>query len=249
MSGHVRIGVFIPTMAQTLDTATVDVLGVMSKEYMGVLDSLPAHVAAMAPNVSVFYITSPSVGENIPMTSGMTIKATHFYTDPEVAPGKLDIVLVPGPDPKDQFEKPALDWLKAQSEAEGVDVLSVCTGIYICAAAGIVDGKLVSGPRGLQDDLVKKFPGIQLVGDNHRWVQDGNFWSSGGITNGNDLMAAYARSSRHWPQSIVEIGLAMTDVGDRGQFYKEGKGVFMAGMVWKLLRSWFESFRVKTKEA
>lgn len=48
---------------------------------------------------------------------------------------------------------------------------------------------------------------MQLVGDRYRWVQDGNFWSSGGVTNGNDLMAAYARANKHWPPVIVELGL------------------------------------------
>ena len=43
--------------------------------------------------------------------------------------------------------------------------------------------------------------------------------SVGGVTNGNDLLAAYARSGKHWPLPIVEAGLALTEVGDRGQFY------------------------------
>lgn len=42
---------------------------------------------------------------------------------------------------------------------------------------------------------------------------------AGGVTNGNDLLAAYARSGKHWPLDIVEAGLALTEVGDRGQFY------------------------------
>lgn len=43
----------------------------------------------------------------------------------------------------------------------------------------------------------------------------------GGVTNGNDLMAAYARATKkYWPtDELVELGLSMTDVGDRSQFY------------------------------
>lgn len=44
---------------------------------------------------------------------------------------------------------------------------------------------------------------------------------AGGVTNGNDLMAEYARSSGRWPsRELVEMGLAITDVGDRSEFYE-----------------------------
>lgn len=179
MSKHVRIGVFIPNGAQLLDTACVDSLGVMSREYFSVLQFLPEHIVSLAPEVSIYYITSPEQGDLIPLTSGAVLKATHTYTDEEVAPGKLDIVAVPGPDPNAEVAAGALGWLKKQADTPGVDVLSICTGLFICAAAGIADGKKVSGPRGLQDVLKKKFPKIELVGSKYRWVQDGNIWSSG----------------------------------------------------------------------
>lgn len=277
MSNKVRIGVFIPNGAQSLDTATVDVLGVLSKEYFSELPFLPKHMYDAAPNVSFAYITTPEQGPDIPLTSGMTVKATHVYSDPDVAPGQLDVVIVPGPSPTAVFEKGGLEWLRQQHATEGVDVLSVCTGLYICASAGIADGKNVSGPRGLQDDLSKKFPKIKLVGDKQRWEQDGNLWSSGtcslpfttlqiypawselgclpinhrvqmltecaspgGITNGNELMAAYARGSPHWAnKGVVEFGLKMTDVGERGKFYGEGATMFTLGVAWQIVKAWF----------
>ncbi|POR36377.1 Isonitrile hydratase [Tolypocladium paradoxum] len=243
MSKHVKIGVFIPNGAQTLDTACVDVLGVMSKEYLSAIPFLPAHLTALAPDVTVSYIATPAQGRDIPLTSGLVIKATHDYTEAEVAPGRLDIVVVPGPDPRVEFDEGGLRWLREQSEAPGVDVLSICTGIFVCGAAGIADGKQASGPRGLQDMISNRFPHIKLVGDKHRWVQDGNFWSSGGVTNGNDLMAAYARaSSKHWPEPLVEIGLQLTEVGDRGQFYVDSTSRFVLGFAWRLLRAWFAGF-------
>lgn len=259
MTGLIKIGIFIPNDAQTLDVATVDVLGVMSKEYLGVMDFLPSHVAGIAPSIQVYYITTPANGAEVKLTSGMVIKSTHLYTDEAVAPGTLDIVIVPGPDPKSEFEEGGLKWLARHAATEGVDILSVCTGAFICAAAGIADGKLFSGPRGLQADLKKNHPAIKLVGDDHRWVRDGNLWSSGeydcvylhsgslanrasgGITNGNDLMAAYAKRSKRWPQPVVEIGLMLTDVEDRGQFYKNGTSAFMLGGAWSIVKAWFVS--------
>ena len=181
MTAKINIGVFVPNGAQLLDLATVDVLGVMSKEYLSTIPVLPKAMVDSAPSVSISYITTPTLAAeaSVPLTSHMVLRPSHSYEDAAVAPGQLDIVVVPGPDPASQFEAGALAWLRAHSEAAGVDVLCVCTGIYVCAAAGIANGRQVSGPRGLQDDIRGRFPEVRLVGDDHRWVRDGNFWSSG----------------------------------------------------------------------
>jgi len=225
----VRIGVFIPTECQLLDQACIDIFGSMSHQYMSLLKGqIPQPVIDLAPSVEIHYIGSVKPGQPIPLTSNQQILATNHYSDPDVAPGKLDIVLVPGPDPNTStFGAEQLDWLKKQSEAEGTDILSVCTGIFICGEAGLLKGRTVCGPRGLQDEIAKRY-GKDVVqrGTELRWVQDGNFWSSGGVTNGNDLVAAYARQSRHFPKPLVEIVLNVTDVGDRSQEYDKGQSVF-----------------------
>lgn len=56
------------------------------------------------------------------------------------------------------------------------------------------------------------------------------------MTNGNDLMAAYARDSKRWPQPVVELGLMMTEVEDRGPFYETGKTAFMLGAAWTIMK-------------
>jgi hypothetical protein len=61
------------------------------------------------------------------------------------------------------------------------------------------------------------------------------------VTNGNDLMAAYAKLSGRWAQPVADIGLKLTDVEDRGQFYKEGKAGFMMGFGWAIAKAWFVS--------
>lgn len=179
----VRIGVFAPHGAQTLDVACVDVLGSMSKEYLSLILELPSYIAAdLAPSTTFSYINSPSQGDEIELTSGMVMKATHNYDDEEVAPGKLDIVIIPGPDPNTVLDEPALEWLRKQFATPGVDVLSICTGIFLVGASGIGNNKTVSGPRGLQKQLSEKFPKMKLAGEKYRWVRDGKLWSSGKYT-------------------------------------------------------------------
>ncbi|KAM0437719.1 hypothetical protein ACHAPT_002084 [Fusarium lateritium] len=239
-SKQLRIGVFIPTGAQFLDVATVDVLASMSKEYLSGLPALPTHIGELAPSTKVIYITSPKLFPDVPLTANLSIRATHTYEDEDVTPGKLDIVVVPGPDPRETFEEGATSWLRGQFHTKSVDILSVCTGALLCGAAGILEGRTVSGPRGMQDELVKRHPGVKLVGEKYRWVQDGNLWSSGGVTNGNDLMAAYARASpKHWPGPVAEMGAMLTDVGDRSQIYGEGQSRFVVGIAWQIVKAWF----------
>ncbi|KAI0967522.1 ThiJ/PfpI family protein [Xylaria arbuscula] len=237
----VKIGVYVPGGVQLLDLACIDVFHMMSKEYLSVIPMLPKHIPALAPSVEIVYITSPEFKPaTVPLSANLNVRATHDITDAEVQPGKLDIVLVPGPDPSATWEKPILDFLKAHSKNLITDVLSVCTAIYICGAAGLLDGRTACGPRGLQDDVRKKYPTAKLVGEKYRWIQDGNFWSSGGITNGNDLVAAYARANeKHFPSAVVEIACKMADVGDRAQSYSESQTVFTIGFVWLLIKGLF----------
>lgn len=151
----------------------------------------------------------------------MKIELSNHFSDAEVAPGKLDVVLVPGADPRETWGEDALSWLRQQGATPTTDVLSVCTGIYLCAAAGLVDGRRVCGPRGLQSQLRDKYPKADFVGEKLRWSRDGNFWSSGGVTNGNDLVAAYLRESGRFPAPIAEFACGLAEVGDRPQLYAE----------------------------
>ncbi|KAI0896903.1 ThiJ/PfpI family protein [Annulohypoxylon nitens] len=217
----VRIGVFIPSDCQVLDAASVDIMGSISFEYMSMVSSIiPKAFLDLAPSVQIHYIGTVPAGQPIALTSNQGLVATNHYSDAEVAPGKLDIVVIPGPDPFKEFEKGSLEWLKKQSEVPGVDVLSICSGIMICGEAGLLKGKKACGPRGMQDMIkAKGFGEKELVGHKFRWIQDGNFWSSGGVTNGNDLVAAYCRASHHFPTPLVDVICEMIDVGDRPQVY------------------------------
>lgn len=196
----VRIGVFIPTECQLLDVACIDIFGTISHEYMSLVAGLvPQAVVDFAPSVQISYIsggpapvTEPRASTEhmaaaaarnsvIPLTSGMNILRTHHYAEAAVAPGQLDIVLVPGPDPSTAaFEAGAVDWLRRQDEVETTDILSVCTGIFLCGEAGLLKGRTACRPRGLQGKIRDRFgPDVVLKGTELRWVQNGRFWSSG----------------------------------------------------------------------
>ncbi|KAK9769810.1 putative DJ-1/PfpI domain-containing protein [Seiridium cardinale] len=277
----IRLGVFVPTECQLLDASCVDIIASMSYEYMSLLaDILPKAIIDMAPSVIIHYISSVKPGETFNMTANHKVVATNHYSDDEVAPGKLDIVIVPGPDPRTEFEEQSLEWLRRQGASPSTDILSVCTGIFVCGHAGLLQGKTVCGPRLMQDAIRSKF-GKDIVqkGAELRWVQDGNFWSSGqymnsepffacflpllvwdnlfdtpslafvlssrysGVTNGNDLVAAYARhKSEFFPRPLVETALDMTDTGDRAQVYAKSQSTAILGLAMNAFRAWLSGF-------
>jgi hypothetical protein len=65
----------------------------------------------------------------------------------------------------------------------------------------------------------------------------------GGITNGNDLVAAYARhKSEFFPRPLADFGCDMVDVGDRPQMYEKSQVRFFAGFGINLLKAWVLGF-------
>ncbi|CAI4213561.1 unnamed protein product [Parascedosporium putredinis] len=206
----IHVGVLLTADTQFLDTACVDILGMLSREYLEIASGLPS----TCPTVQIVYINGTAddgsdAGKGVmALTSGAKLLATHRISDPEVQAGKLDILFIPGPDPRSGFAEATLQFVRDHHANANTDVLSAC------------------GPRELQPALQAKYPKAKLVGDKYRWIQDGNLWSSGAITNGNDLMAAYCRTGKHFAVPLVDIACKMADVGDRPQEYGQDREVY-----------------------
>ena len=71
----------------------------------------------------------------------------------------------------------------------GRRVASVCSGTYILAEAGLLDARRATTHWRQTRDFLKRYPKIRLEPD-RIYVQDGNIWSSAGITAGIDLALA-----------------------------------------------------------
>lgn len=93
-----------------------------------------------------------------------------------------DIVVVPA-----QIGGPELKaWLK-QIHAQHVTIMSVCTGAFKLAQAGLLDGKQATTLHWYFGDFAREFPDVKLVKD-MRYVQaDPLTFTAGGLTSGVDL--------------------------------------------------------------
>jgi transcriptional regulator GlxA family with amidase domain len=73
----------------------------------------------------------------------------------------------------------------------GVRIASVCSGAYILAEAGVLDGRRATTHWQRTRHFVATYPKIKLEPD-RIYVRDGNIWSSAGISAGIDLALAMA---------------------------------------------------------
>jgi transcriptional regulator GlxA family with amidase domain len=68
-------------------------------------------------------------------------------------------------------------------------VASVCSGAFILAAAGLLDGRRATTHWSRTGDFARRFPKVRLEAD-RIYVKDGPIWTSAGITAGVDLALA-----------------------------------------------------------
>lgn len=68
-------------------------------------------------------------------------------------------------------------------------VATVCSGAFIGAAAGLLDGRRVTTHWAVAQDLSDRYPAIEVDPD-PIYVRDGKYWSSAGVTAGIDLALA-----------------------------------------------------------
>jgi transcriptional regulator GlxA family with amidase domain len=66
---------------------------------------------------------------------------------------------------------------------------SVCTGAFVLAAAGLLDGKRVATHWASCDRLADKFPALSVDAES-LYVVDGRIWTSAGVTTGIDMALA-----------------------------------------------------------
>jgi len=78
-----------------------------------------------------------------------------------------------------------LHWIRKATATTDV-TMSVCTGAFVLAATGLLNGKAATTHHGAYSELEMKFPDVQ-VKRGARFVEEGNLATAGGLTSGMDL--------------------------------------------------------------
>jgi transcriptional regulator GlxA family with amidase domain len=114
--------------------------------------------------------------------AGLEVKPDFsFSTHPPI-----DVLLIPGGVVAKEFEHRALlEWIAQQSATSKITA-SVCTGAFLLAQAGVLQGLPATTHWEDIADLRAMFPDLE-VKENQRWVEAGKIITSGGISAGIDM--------------------------------------------------------------
>ncbi len=153
----------------------------------------PAEVFASVGRVMgcrAYQVLALSVGGGSRTTSsGIRIETRELVG---VRPRASDIVVVAGGGDAAVRgalkSTPLLSWIERSAKVVRL-MTSVCSGAFLLAAAGILDGKRATTHWSACDRLAKAFPQV-VVDDNAIFVEDGPVWTSAGVTTGIDMALA-----------------------------------------------------------
>ncbi|WP_231950242.1 GlxA family transcriptional regulator [Paraburkholderia caribensis] len=124
-------------------------------------------------------------GGPVRLQSGMTVLA-----EPLPKGARFDTLVIPG-GPGVHAARKSLEIVRHVRElAKLADrVCSVCTGAFLLAQAGLLEGRKATTHWRACATLSREFPGVQVQPD-PIWVRDEQIWTSAGVTAGIDLALA-----------------------------------------------------------
>jgi transcriptional regulator GlxA family with amidase domain len=136
------------------------------------------------------------VGGPVRLQGGLTV-----MTEPPPAKARFDTLVIPG--------GPGVHAARASREiVDDVKVLagraervcSVCTGAFLLAQAGLLDGRNAATHWRACTALSDEFPSLHVQAD-PIWIRDGHIWTSAGVSAGIDLTLALVEAD--WGSSLA----------------------------------------------
>jgi transcriptional regulator GlxA family with amidase domain len=117
---------------------------------------------------------------------GPRVQADHGLDD---CP-PLDLLLIPGGiGTREQVDNgPLIDWLRSRAGELEV-AMTVCTGTALLAQTGLLDGRRATTNKMFFAWPETTWPAVRWVRE-ARWVEDGKFWTSSGVSAGIDMALA-----------------------------------------------------------
>jgi transcriptional regulator GlxA family with amidase domain len=142
---------------------------------------IAARYAGTAPAIRTMAVTPGPVRS----TSGVEMLARGLKPS-----GAITTLIVAGGEGVDTAAtcERTLAFVRAMAK-RGVRIASVCSGAFILAEAGLLDGRRATTHWQRTRQFVAAYPKVKLEAD-RIYTRDGNIWTSAGITAGIDLSLA-----------------------------------------------------------
>ena len=135
------------------------------------------------PDGPAYRIRTASLGGSpVRTSSGLRLAPDESLPD---APSGPDVLLVPGGEGTRHADPELVAWLRTHA-CHANKLVSVCTGAFLLAEAGLLDRRRVTTHWAYCATLAARFPEITVDPD-PIFVTDGNVTTSAGVTAGIDL--------------------------------------------------------------
>jgi len=159
-------------------------------EAVGVADVFhQANLARPTPGQPPYRVTVATSSRHkvIHGRSGLNLVADTSLTDLDPTKG-WDTLMVTGGRAKTPENAAVADWMRLAAP-QARRVVSVCTGAFLLAEAGILDGRRATTHWKALADLTRMYPRVQVENE-AIFVKDGSVWTSAGASSGFDLALA-----------------------------------------------------------
>jgi transcriptional regulator GlxA family with amidase domain len=158
--------------------------------------------------------------DTIPIAGNLRFSNLMHYS--RINPGEDDILIVCGCDEASpefmRAHKPVFPWIR-KAWLAGATVCSVCTGAFLLAEAGILDGLACTTHWADADQLQRRYPRIK-VRKGVLFVQEGRVITSAGIASGIDL-AIHLIGLRHGEKLAFQVARSLVIYLRRGGGFQQ----------------------------
>ena len=133
----------------------------------------------------------------------------------------IDTLIVPGGSGRDQAiaDQALLRWLTG-APSRCRRVAAVCTGAFLLAAAGLLEGRRATTHWAYARELAREHPEVEVDAD-PIFVRDGDIWTSAGVTAGMDLALALVEEDHDRELALLiarHLVLFLRRPGNQSQF-------------------------------
>jgi transcriptional regulator GlxA family with amidase domain len=166
------------------------------------------------------YRVSLLSGDGAPLatSSGLTVLPHASLAD---APARIDTLILAGGYGCMEAAADAklIDWI-AETARSARRTASVCTGAFLLARAGLLDGRRATTHWASAEDLARRHPEVR-VDPEPIFLRDGPVWTSAGVTAGMDLALALVEEDTHRDLALTiarHLVLFLRRPGSQSQF-------------------------------
>lgn len=133
---------------------------------------------------------------------------------------RADTIIIPGWQGVDVEPSPALVRRLRAAHARGARIATICSGVFVLAATGLLDGKAATTHWRYADELQARHPAIDVQA-NSLYVDEGALLTSAGSAAGLDMMLHLVRRD-HGPRVANQVAQRLVvpphRLGDQAQF-------------------------------